>query len=35
MPLDTDNPGAPLSAKVAFLSRAENYPEQPSAISAI
>jgi aminoglycoside phosphotransferase family enzyme len=35
MPLDTDNPGAPLTAKVAFLSRPENYPEQPSAISAI
>lgn len=35
MPLDTDNPGAPLAAKVTFLSRPENYPEQPSAISAI
>lgn len=35
MPLDSDNPGAPLAAKVAFLSRPENFPEQPSAISAI
>ncbi len=35
MPLASDNPGAPLAAKVAFLSRPENYPERPSAIRAI
>jgi uncharacterized protein len=35
MPLAMENPAAPLAAKVAFLSRRESYPEQPSAVSAI
>ncbi len=35
MPLASDNPGAPLAAKVAFLSCPENHPERPSAIRAV
>jgi aminoglycoside phosphotransferase family enzyme len=35
MPIAPDNPGTPLAAKVAFLSRPENYPERPRAVRAI
>ncbi len=35
MPQDSDNPGATLEAKVAFLSHPDSYPERPAAVRVI